>query len=252
MAQLEQAAKILPILTVLTVLIYWTGRWYTEWYYNQFSVNYNTLNLDRTSYIFASWNTVLTALALIFIVALIVVAILLRPAWLCIIFAVLLTLTALLILFRWPFEFDPQLSFGRKLLGAREFSLQLVGWVALFGTMLIMAGNWSSIAMTWAAAGVYITGHLLAVLVLVFLLTWMYLGLVGYFLAKYHGQSAIKQGRMGVKMVKVGNAWWLHVLRTPDGRNLIYDRKGRKSSFVADDKIKQSKEFVRMTEESGL
>jgi len=196
LAQLEQIAKVLPFVGVVTALIYWTGRWYKEQYYNQFSTNYNSLKFDRVHYFFASWNTILTGICFLMILFNIALALYILPEWYWILFTFLAALTSLCILLYWPLKFDPNSSFVKKLLAAREFSLQFVGWGSLVGTLLLICQRWQQLAPTWSNLYTFLQDNLPLVLIVLLIFSWAYLGLVGFLLGQYHGQAAIKEGRM--------------------------------------------------------
>ena len=249
MAELERLVKIVPILGLSVALVYWTGRWYTEWYLNQFATNYTEIRCDRSDYLHASWNTVLTAICGLIILSHIALALYVLPEWYWLAFTAIATLTSTAILAFWPFLFDPYSSFFKRLLGAREFSLQAVGWISLPVTSVLAYQYRQKLIPVWSTLFVIVQQDSFAIMVimLLFLFAWIYLALVGYLLGRYHGQSAIWEGRMGVRWVKVKGTWWILVLRTDDGRNLVYNRKQGISKFISDEEIEQTNGFVTRT-----
>lgn len=243
-AQLEKLVKVLSLLPLLTALVYWTGRWYTEWYFNQFSTSYHAMRFDMYYYLHASWNTVLTAICFLIILSYVGLTLYIFPKWYWLAFASVVMLISIAILTLWPFRFDPYSPFFRKLLGAREFSLQGIGWVSLFATLVLAYQYRQKLTPVLSDLSPVIQQHFFAIVVLLLILAWVYLALVGYLLGIYHGQSAIWKGRMGVKWVEVEGIWWILVTRTDDGRNLVYDREQGVGRFVSDDQIKQINGFV--------
>jgi len=56
------------ILAVLTVYVYLAGRLYTERYYDQFAVNYRSLDFSTATYMFNGWNVVSTSIAVLLVI----------------------------------------------------------------------------------------------------------------------------------------------------------------------------------------
>lgn len=166
------------------------------------------------------------------------------PAWYWLIITLIISLVSVVILTRWPYKFNPTFPFFRKLIGSREFSLQATGWLSLGVTFIIVNQYPQKRISMLSDIYTVIQQNFIINILISLIIIWVYLALVGYFLGKYHGQSAIWEGRMGIKWAKIEGQWWLLVLRTIDERNLVYDRIHMVSKFVPDDKITQIKNFT--------
>ena len=62
----EKIALLISIFTFLAWLLYWTGRFYKEWYFGAFGINYELFNssFDYSYYVFGSWATVFIAISI--------------------------------------------------------------------------------------------------------------------------------------------------------------------------------------------
>jgi hypothetical protein len=88
----------------------------------------------------------------------------------------------------------------------------------------------------------------LPILVTIIFGSWIYLGAIGYFVGRYHGQTAIAEGKMGLRWVKLENEpndkEWMLVVRTADERNFLFNRDKNITRYVSDEQIQYIGELV--------
>jgi len=227
-------------------LIYWTGRWYKEWFFFQFQIPYEILGFDIAYYLFGSWATIAVAAAVVLIIFNFALNIWARAAWYWLGASVLLcTLAAISIVFK-PFPFNPYDSFFRKLIASKDLTIIVIGFVSF---VLMMASiciqRDKTISLSHNIKAFY---HKIAsisvILPIAFSLglilsTWIYLATVGYNMGQYHGQSAIWEGKMGLRWVKVQGKWWILVTKASNGRNFIFDRLNNRTLCVPEAAIEE-------------
>jgi hypothetical protein len=229
-----------------TFLVYWTGRWYKQWYFNQFSIHYDELNLSTLYFLFGSWATILVAgscLIPLFFVALSIY--LMSP--LDILLAIILVVVAGFILSKyWPVLFEPD-QFWRSLFGSMDLCLALVGVVASILTTILFFERYTDLLPILSEINDFVQNYPFLTLVVFVLVTWPYLGFVGYWMGNYHGYSAIWEGKMGHRWARVQNEKqrWILVIRNGENRNFVYHRSTRRRRIVPDEEILCIEERVR-------
>jgi hypothetical protein len=231
--------SLLAVLTFSVWLVYWTGRWYKEWYFKSFSINYASLDFDKLFYLHGSWATILVAISCLVVVAYVVLVVLIKSIWYWKVPAISFGLIAIFILVFWPFKFDSKGSFVQKLLGSKDLCLITLGIIAFIGIAVYIFYHRNQIYPLFNNSVLFFQNHIVATLITVFVLSWIYLAIAGYIMGNYHGHSAIWEGKMGVNWVKHKGAWWIFVIRTNDGRNFLFNRENNISISVRDDEIEE-------------
>jgi hypothetical protein len=236
--------KIPVIIAILGLLFYWTGRWYKEWYFSRFSINFELLGFDTLYFLFGSWATVLVAILCLMIIFAVGLNFLIKFSWYWVIFSIVLLGGSMLILFFWPFHFTPNGSFFQKLLGSKDLCLIAVGLVASIGIAILLYHRSQEISFFIQNFTMFFKKYSLATVAILFVCAFLYLGFVGYIMGNYHGQSAIWEGKMGLRWAQSKGSWWILVVRTQDGRNFLFDREQSTSKVVSDNEIEQVDDFV--------
>lgn len=232
-------SSLLALLSSFTWLVYWTGRWYKEWYFKNFLINYASLDFDYFFYMHASWATIAVAISCLIIIAHFLMALVIKNNWYWKLYPAILCLLSLCIVTFWPFHFNSNGSFPEKLLGSNDLCLIVTGIAAAVGIGFFIFSHINAIRPVYRSITAFVKNHIILSLLTVFAVSWVYLAIAGYFMGNYHGQSAIWEGKIGVNWVKAKEKWWIFVVRSNDGRNFLFDRENTLTIIVSDNEISQ-------------
>jgi hypothetical protein len=256
----DRIGTIVSLVGLYTGLIYWTGRWYKEWYFAQFGIPYEILTFDLHYYLFGSWATILVALSFIIIAITIpliisperVINVLtklneVKPFWqvVAVLVIMVLLLSCLGIWFLYvPIRFNPSSTFLGKLLRSKDILVMAFGGVcSIIATIRLVYLNQKLLSI-YKAFAIELRKHTLLIISASFIGVWVYLVCVGYLMGVYHGKAALYEGKMGSRWVRIkdggaADQWWILVTRTNDGRIFLFDKKTNKVRLVKDDAIQE-------------
>jgi hypothetical protein len=222
-------AKVVAAIAPFGWLLYWTGRWYKQWYFAQFGIPYEALDFSNSYYLVGSWAAVATAVSGL---ALVLVPIALRRGRLhgAYLAAALVPLALAIVLQIYHPRFSPTVPWWRKLLGSRDLEVILCGILAI----CVLAAALFRDREAARSLGRRLLATPWTVLLCAFFLAWAYLAFTGYAVGTYHGQAAIWEGKMGTQWVRHGGSWWIFVARPETDRNFICDRRQGKMKIVKD------------------
>lgn len=218
-------------------LIYFTGRWYKEWYFSSFGINYEILNFDQLYYMFGSWATVLVTMLFLLTSFNVIMNISLSRNWVGAGLATILLTLSVAVMLIWPFRFDPNFSLPKKVLGSRDLCVMGIGVLAAVQLIVLTVIREAELGRTWAAFASFSSRRPILVFASLYMCASLSLLAAGYTMGNYHGHSAIWEGKMGLRWVRAKGDWRILVVRTTDGRNFLYDRANATSSVVADGDI---------------
>lgn len=236
----ELIAIAIPAIPLTYGLIFWTGRWYKEWYFNQFQVPYEILGFDYYYYVHGSWATIAVALSyFVFIVNFLLTRKTSGRLWqtlsLILCLAPPILLLTCLGLGHWFWHFDP-LSIPYSFLGSPDV-LMISGGIIV--TIILAYKRLIEKSITFQLFIDPFRKNIIGTLIIFFLGAGAYFMVVGYLMGIYHGKAAIWEGKMGVKWAKAKGAWWILTVRTSDGRNFLFDRYNNKTIIVEDKVIEE-------------
>jgi hypothetical protein len=238
----KETARTFGLVTILTCLLYWTGRWYKQWYFHEFGIPQETIDFDQPYYIFHSWCAVLVTvgiagilgnLALPFI-SLKVIGTRSGWLWLWAILGVVGSLALVILLLSIneapPARNSP--SFLWKLRHSKDLIIITAGIcsfasVAFFSWKNPPASKWNGWSLPSSAVG----------FILLTLLAWTAFASVGYWLGGYHARELKARVKMGSPTIRLKTPKdntapnrWVFVMRASDKRNFVYN--------VADDTLR--------------
>lgn len=255
-----QFPRYLVLLLIWVVLssLYWSfafdrlalevGGWYKAWYFREFSLPNELHGFSDGYYKHASWSTNLSALSGTLIAASICLCLYIRGVRLrhvLVWFALIIILFPWGILSFWPFHFDPYGPAWQQFIGSRDYSLWAMAVIVVIGASFYIVREWRHktyplfkdlYSLLHKQAPQVFTLAIIGSLLFPFI-AGLYLYFMGYLMGKYHGYSAIWEGKMNVRWARVDERWWIFVARTDDELNILYDREGGKGRFFADSEI---------------
>ena len=232
----------------------WLGGWYKQYYWREFSLGNDIHHRFSVAYFeHAAWSTIYSALSCVVIASCISIALYLRFArrrhirarrYLSV-FVVLLLLLPWFLLAPWPFPFHPNDSTIRRFLGSKDMCLWAAAVMTLVTTIFYVAYQ-RRLCPSLKSVDTYYSRYkrrVLLVAVIVLLLfpgvACLYLGYVGYIMGRYHGLSAIWEGKMNLECVRIKgkdewpfNIWLIKIDRDDIGEYLLYDRNTGKPSVL--------------------
>lgn len=227
--KLSEIISIIGVsITVLGILLYWTGRWYKERYFNEFHIPYELLDFDYTYYVFGGWNTFLVSLSFLPVVLGFAIAPQLDLYWMWLIgFAVILCCYVL----SWV-----NLLRGKRWKGANHrilvkfltsYDLDLIGLAilsALVCLIMFSVEQHNVLLALQGMTGFLLTQRFLVIPAIITLIpaTFFYLMLIGQLVGKYHGITGRRDGKMGIKHTRFQEHDVLVVARTKDGRLFLF------------------------------
>lgn len=231
----RQIALLSALLGSSVWLVYWTGRWYKERFFDQFDIPYDLLSLDYHYYLFGSWATMLVAVSGIAIALNLVLTVGVTGfhrdrhtvASLSMVGAVAASLALR------P-SFDPTGHALKQLFASPDALVNLFGGVATALTCWLIYRRPEDVDRAMKRTVRVGLRFAFPLFVGALLVAWPYLLTVGTLMGRYHGRAAIWEGKMGLRWVRVDGAWWIFVVRTSDGRVFIYDRDKKKARIVGD------------------
>jgi MFS family permease len=231
--------------TFIGALLYWTGRWYKQSYFDVFNIPFETIGFDHYYYIYHSWCTVLVAIAglgILFFILMIsnsfikITKRILRKLKLKIIgklqgesspfnykkennqnfifftfLITLLTICGLLsFLFFSPEEYETDFQIFDKIINKLLISMDII---------IILLGIFSIVFLTIFLKKIkfnlsekikkykdeYQPYNFPAILSIC-LVIWLYFATIGYSLGQYHANSAIKKEKMQLPHIKLNNS----------------------------------------------
>lgn len=231
----EEVLKGVALAGALGWLIYWTGRWYKEWYFAQFQIPYEVLDFDTYYYFQGSWATVAVSILSLVILFNLAAAMVVRNSWPWMVLSLLIALAAIVRLFI-DVPFHPDQNFLHRIVGSKDLSIMTLGVTAL-GLIIIASWRLPEAARALERIQVFIRNAGLLSWVGIIIVLWLHLALCGYLMGVYHGQAAIWEGKMGTKWVKSGGEWWILAVRADANRTFLFDRIQHRIKIVADDGI---------------
>ena len=231
----------LSMIAYFSWLIYWTGRFYKERYFNRFLINYELVKFDKLYYLFASWTTFLVATSCLLIFLNTIFVFYLNISWLWRFISLIPLLFFVIIIFFWPFNFNPYSTFSQKFLGSKDLCLTIIGIATatlisiLFYTQPGQASSFYGIVVN------LIENNRIQVLIMSSLFAFVYLTIIAYFMGQYHSKMGIWDGKMELRWAKFEDKWWILVLRN-EGKYFLFDREKNVCKIV--DKIDEINGFV--------
>lgn len=221
------------ILAILTGFSYLAGRIYTEQYYDQFAVNYRSLDFSTATYMFNGWNVISTAISLgIFILTLI---------WVCygwcrnrrnsespsdisfVVISLIIIVTIFWLIIKWPFTpWDLIIQF---------FSILTVLSYLFSGRAHINNEQTKLLTRLRNAPSPIFLGALLVILAAV----WFYFLSAATVVAWHHAERA-KAGGMGTKIVQL-RKHCKESISAPNERNSLPDGLWLLLTGIDDDRV---------------
>jgi hypothetical protein len=227
-------------------LAYWTGRWYKEWYFSEFQIPYEILDFDGRYYMYGSWATVGVALSALAIMLNLGASVWARDSRRWLAFSALIVALAIAVVLFNPFAFNPYDPFFPRFLGSSDLLLMALGVFASLAAAILLYRRRGKLAtllqrgrhFRQKSAGA--TAVLAAAMFLALALSVpAYLAVLGYAMGQYHARSAIWEGKMGLRWVKVKGEWWILVVRASNDRVFIFDRVGKRTRCVHEADIEE-------------
>lgn len=231
----EDLLKGVALTSALGWLVYWTGRWYKEWYFAQFHIPYEVLGFDTYYYFHGSWATMAVAILSLTILFTLALSLSLHVSWPWMIFSLFIALAGVARLFT-EIPFHPDHPFFRRIVGSKDLSIMALGFIALVVTIV---ASWRYVEAGHALTRIYGFAREAGLLswLAIIIIFWAHLALCGYLMGVYHGQTAIWEGKMGTKWVKSAGEWWILAVRADAGRTFLFDRVKQRNKTVADNGI---------------
>ena len=214
---------ILSLIIYFSWLMYWTGRFYKERYFNRFLINYEIVKFDKLYFMFASWATFLVAISCLIIFITTIIVFCLNISWLWRFVAFMPPLLFIFIIFYWPFKFNPYRSFGKKLLGSKDLCLIVVSMATAIFFSILFYSHPGQVAFLYRTIVKSIENNLIISLILFVIVAFAYLTLIAYYMGRYHSKMGIWFGKMELRWARYDNKWWILVLRN-DGKYFLFDR----------------------------
>ena len=225
---------------MLAAVTFGIGKWYKEWYFNQFKINYVHFDFGPFYFMFGSWATILVGFSLLSIVfsSIIPFTIPKMYAW-KIISAMFLFLSVYIIYF-WPFQFTPTGSFFKKIIGSRDLCIITLGFISTITSLVISilkADEFMLFKQGYLKIAELNPFFKAIIIISISIILYGYLMITGYFIGVYHARAAIWEGKMGVNWVKANERWWILTGKTDKDDYFLYDRENDKSTIAKREQI---------------
>jgi hypothetical protein len=255
--------KIIGLLgsaTFIGALLYWTGRWYKQSYFDVFKIPYEAIGFDHYYYIYHSWCTVLVAIALVGIFSFFLFTsinliqqiqfirhlynITMSSLIFFILSSILTFVTFFFILRNLNYQSNYQIL--NKLLVSKDIMIILIGIISI---ILLTFFSWTSDFDLSKKISIFINKFLLfnfPAILSICLLIWLHFATIGYILGHYHANSAIsKRKKMQLPNIKLKDSKpgerWLYIAKASNTHNYIFEVNSKKTACVTDEEIIEMK-----------
>lgn len=229
--------KIFLLMGLTGPLLYFTGRIYYEWYYHGFGINYKTLEFNHFDCLFSSYTSIFLSLSFMPLIYSIGLYSLSKELiFLCLsLFHFLISF--IIIPFFWHIKFKPEGNTLEKTLGSKDVLIVIFGIVVMVLLFIFYLRSSDKNIFYWPVH-LFQKASFFSLIILSFVMFILFCA-TAFFEGNYQSRAAIEEGKMGILLcqIKGNKRWYIHVVRTNDGRNYLFDKTKKTSLVVKDDDI---------------